>query len=245
MPPHIQTKKPIANVDIVVPANARPQIAPKLDRKGLVRSEYPPSKMMGGRRRKKNTLSSKSSQSVISSDTDDPLIIRPTSTPSRIVAPASCIQWMFRCLIPSPMTNAVASVKSCSRNAAFCSAKARSASSWSSAWVSSAMDILRVFGVDSSDRFLALNPKPLHSETLRRPPFTTEADTERTSRPLNTRQRLSARKRAFFQRHPGKSRLSEQTDILELANRHSAETPSRSLTFLPESQSKFQRSHSL
>jgi hypothetical protein len=66
------------------------------------------------------------------------------------------------------------------------------------------MDILRVFGVDSSDRFLALNPKPLHSETLRRPPFTTEADTERTSRPLNTRQRLSARNVPFFNVTPEK-----------------------------------------
>ena len=75
-----------------MPANARLQIAPKLAKNSRERSEYPPSKMMGGRRRKKNTLSSKSSQSVISSETDEPLIIRPTSTPSRIVAPASCIQ---------------------------------------------------------------------------------------------------------------------------------------------------------
>ena len=73
-----------------MPANARLQIAPKLAKNSRERSEYPPSKMMGGRRRKKNTLSSKSSQSVISSG--EPLIIRPTSTPSRIVAPASCIQ---------------------------------------------------------------------------------------------------------------------------------------------------------
>ena len=102
------------------------------------------------------------------------------------------------------------------------------------------MDILRVFGVDSSDRFLALNPKPLHSETLRRPPFTTEAETERTSRPLNTRQRLSARKRAFFQRQPGKSRLSEQTDILELANRHSLKLPlDHCLSFLSQHNQNF------
>ena len=88
--PHNHTKMPTVNVEMAVPANARPQIPPKLLKNSRVCRENPDSKMMGGRSRKKKTSSLKSSHRVTFCVVLALQITKPTPMPRSSVAPASC-----------------------------------------------------------------------------------------------------------------------------------------------------------